>query len=89
MQSKAGAGHFHASLLVELVDSRLKSTEDQQALLDSIHEIVKRANASQTPFAAIIKEHIGFTKPDMPFAQIDKNIVKMCMTDVLFEKAVE
>jgi hypothetical protein len=72
-----------------MVDSRLKSTEDQQAPLDSIHEIVKRVNASKPSFAVIIKEHIMFTKPDMPFARTDKNIFKRCMTVVLFEKAIE
>lgn len=71
------------------MDSRLKSIEDQQALLESIHEIVKRANASKPPYAAITKEHIMFAKPEMPFARTDKNTVKRRMTTVLYEKAIE
>lgn len=71
------------------MDPRPKSAEDYQALLDSIYEIVKRANASKPPYAAITKEYIMFAKPDMPFARTDKNTVKRRMTVVLYEKEIE
>lgn len=86
---KVGTGHFQASLLVELVDSRPRSAEDQKALLDSIFEVVKRANASKPPYAAITKEYIIFAKPDMPFARTDKNTVKRRMTVVLYDHEIE
>ena len=71
------------------MDSRPRSAEDQKALLDSIYEVVRRANASKPPFAAITKEYIMFTKPDMPFARTDKNTVKRRMTVVLYDHEVE
>lgn len=88
-RSKVGTGHFQASLLVELVDPQPRTSEDRQALLDSIYETVKRANATKPPYAAITKEHIMFAKPDMPFARTDKNTVKRRMTIVHYEKVIE
>lgn len=89
MLSKVGTGHFQASLLVELVDSRPRSTEEHQALLDSIYVIVRQATASKPSYAAITKEHILFAKADMPFARTDKNTVKRRMTEALYEVEVE
>ena len=74
---------------MELVDFQPRATEDQQALADSIYEIVKRTNASKPPYAAITKEYIMFAKPDKPFARTDKNTVKRRMTVVLYEKEIE
>ena len=86
---KVGTGHFQASLLVELVKPQPTSSKDQQILLDSIYETVKRANASKPPYAAITQEYIMFTKPDMPFSRTDKNTVKRRMTVVQYEKEIE
>ena len=66
-----------------------KSTEDQQALLESIYEVVKHTNASKPPYAANTKEYIMLAKPDKPFARTDKNTVKRRMTVVLYEKEIE
>ncbi|KAL8788420.1 MAG: hypothetical protein Q9195_007299 [Heterodermia aff. obscurata] len=87
--SEVGTGHFQASLLVELVEPRPTSIEDQETLLDSIYETVKRANASKPPYAAITGEYIMFARPDMPFARTDKNTVKRRVTVVQYEKEIE
>ena len=71
------------------MDPEPKSNKEHKALLDSIYETVKRTNASKAPFACITKEHIMFTKPNMPFARTDKNTVKRRMTVVLYEKEIE
>ena len=86
---KVGTGHFQASLLVELVKPQPTSSKDQQTLLGSIYETVKRANASKPPYAAITQEYIMFTKPGMPFARTDKSTVKRRMTVVQYEKEIE
>ncbi|KAL9031609.1 MAG: hypothetical protein Q9196_000366 [Gyalolechia fulgens] len=88
-QAKVGTGHFHASLLVELVEPYPTTSEDQQALLDSIYETVNRANASKPPYVAITQEYIMFAKPDMPFARTDKNTVKRRMAVVQYEQEIE
>ena len=71
------------------MDPEPKSPEDQQALMGSIYEIVKRANTFKPPYAAITTEHIMLANPDMPFARTDKNTVKRRMTVVLYEKLIE
>ena len=87
--SKVGTGHFQAALLVELLNPRPISIKDQETLLDSICETVKRANASKPPYAAITQEYIMLSKPDMPFARTDKGTVKRRVTVVQYEKEIE
>ena len=74
--TQIGTGKFQAGLLVELSETEPTDPIERQALIDSIYETVRIANASAPAYAQIYKEYIMFSDPEKPFAYTDKGTVK-------------
>jgi hypothetical protein len=77
------------SLLVELAVPGPSSTEERDAILDSIMEKVHAANAVGSKQARLFREYIWFAKPSKPFVRTDKNTVKRRDTVIFYEKEIE
>ncbi|KXG50671.1 Male sterility, NAD-binding [Penicillium griseofulvum] len=84
-----GTGYTMTSLLVELAVPEPSSTEERDAILDSIMEKVHAANAVGSKQARLFREYIWFAKPGKPFVRTDKNTVKRRDTVIFYEKEIE
>ncbi|RYP43738.1 hypothetical protein DL768_009730 [Monosporascus sp. mg162] len=84
-----GTGKFQAGLLVELKDREPIDAAEREALIDSIYETVKVANASSPGYAQIHREYIMFSDPEKPFAYTDKGTVKRRATLAGYTQEIE
>ncbi|CAM1509769.1 Fc.00g001040.m01.CDS01 [Cosmosporella sp. VM-42] len=80
-----GTGNPQAGLLIELKNP----TNKDDALLDSIWEIVKEANSVSRHKNQLLKDFVTFAEPEKPFIRTDKDTVKRSATLALYSDYIE
>ncbi|KAJ5645675.1 transferase family protein [Penicillium longicatenatum] len=80
-----GTGKPQAGLLVELKDPSNKSPE----LIDSIWQIIQKANSMSQHKNQLLRDFVTFTVPEKPFFRTDKGTVKRSATLALYADYIE
>ena len=85
----AGQQRFEASLLVELVDDTVLSSDEQAKAVERIWPSVQKANSQCPAHAKVSKSKILFVDPSMPMPRAGKGTVQRQATWKLYSKQLD
>ncbi|TRX95534.1 hypothetical protein FHL15_003492 [Xylaria flabelliformis] len=86
----AGSHHFRLCLLIELrPNSRPKSEDDRQKILNELWPKIEDANNAAPKFGRVPKELIIFTSPDKPFSRASKGTIQRRLSIDAYESEIE
>lgn len=85
----AGSQRFEACLLLELLDSSVKSAEEQKKIIERIWPVIKEANQQCPSHARVSKDRILFIDPARPMLRAGKGTVQRQGTLSLYENQID
>lgn len=83
-----GEGRFQSALLIEPVND-VETIEERAALLESVWPIIEDANRDCPAHGRVMKSHVLFTQPRIPFVRTSKSNVNRTSTIELYKDAID